>query len=395
MFKKKLNIIGEIDIDKEFDIIFSKDHKFLITNVIGDRHYFEMTGEIMYYALKEYEQNNGISQIEKKRKIVDALLNRKYFCGGAFYHKSFNGEKDTQLRATSAVIRTLLASEKDGFKIDKVFKEVCEHHFSFYFRWKDGIWFCHDSSELDGKTPTSHLKTKAWGKESRNTVTLNTHLDSLTSLLMAINAKDIGFYKKYKDIANKGVVAINTVLETTNKKTIVNTFLQNIDAYLFNKYLKKITSKNKFNVLYQKIVHPFLFKILSPTLFFSNGFIGRDLSVANIHVDYLVVNVTDFLRLLVTYDSLDKKTKENLGELNRVGILAIVTKAINLIETNRFLKRYIYSQEIQLTWYAEIHYLFSFYSSKYKVIVKELTESNLYNLETTSFVENFNAKQNN
>jgi predicted membrane protein len=149
-------------------------------------------------------------------------------------------------------------------------------------------------------------------------------------------------------------------------------------------------SRNKENLLskfYQKIIHPTFFKIISPTVFFKNGFIARDLAVLNIHVDYLTVNITDFLRLLIVYDKVTQKSLNRLRKLDRESILDKVSSAIDLIETNKNLKSYILASDLQSSWYAELHYLYSFYDSKYKNIVKEIEQSNLYNLRTTSFAD--------
>jgi hypothetical protein len=391
---KKLNNIGRLNIENEFERIFCNKKGFLMRNNLIDGHYFEMTGEFMYYALKELEEVTGISQLDRKEKIVRALQNRKREGNGVFFHKSFVGENDTQLRSTSAVIRTFLEARKDGFIVDQDILEVVNHHYSYYFEWNTGIWFCHDTSELKGKTPLFHLKTKVYNKSNKNTVTLNTHLDSLTTLLMVINS-GVNCKVDLLTLASKAINSLNNLFEFDKNKKYVNMVLQKVDNMLFNKYLISLPKKqeNLFSKFYQKIIHPLFFKIISPTIFFNNGFIGRDLAVCNIHVDYLTVNITDFLRLLVVYDKVAQKEQSELMKLDRESVLDKISKAIDLIETNKNLKTYIMGNDLQSAWFAEMHYLFSFYSSKYKVIVNELLESNLYNLETTSFVVDFKAKQ--
>ena len=386
-FEKNLNLIGKVDLELEFCKIFSKNNLFLITNVISEESYFEMTGESMYYALKEYEKEYGKSQYNRKKQIVNAIISRKKFCGGVLYHNSFKGGKDTQLRSTSAAIRTLLTAEKDGFYFEKDLNEIIEHHFSYYFVWDEGVWFCHDTSEKEGDTPKSHLKTSTWGKEKRNTVTLNTHLDSLTSLLLVLQEKP-NYKEKYIDIARKGIISITKVLTTKNKKNAFNSVLQKIDNYIFKRYLKKLDNENVFWKVYQKIVHPLFFKVLSPTLFFKNGYIGRDLSIANIHVDYLLVNITDFLRLLVVYERLSLELKKKLAvKLNKKDLLKILEKAMVLVHENNNLKKYIETNNLQKAWYAESLYLYSHFSPKYNKELKVIVDSGLFNLETTAFAE--------
>ncbi len=391
---KKLNNIGRLDIENDFEKIFCHKNGFLMSNVLIEGHYFEMTGEFTYYGLKEYEQFSGASQLGKKEKIVRALQNRKNHGGGYFFHNSFIGEKDTQLRSTSAVIRTLLEAKKDGFDVVNDIQDVVKHHYSYFFEWNEGIWFCHDTSELEGQVPLSHLKTSAYQKSKRNTVTLNTHLDSLTTLLMVMHS-DIERQVDLLNKANKAIHSLNKLFDFEKNKSFVNKLFQKWDNVFFNQYLS-LLSKNKehlFSKLYQKIIHPVIFKLISPTVFFRNGFIGRDLSVCNIHVDYLTVNITDFLRLLVVYDRIIREEELNLIQLDRESILEKVSIAIDLIETNNDLKTYIVSDDLQSAWYAELHYLYSFYDSKYNNTVKDIVESNLYNLQTTSFVEMLNDKE--
>ncbi|MCG7502562.1 hypothetical protein MHM83_11835 [Tenacibaculum sp. Mcav3-52] len=391
-FNKVLNIIGEIDVCCEFENIFSKNEGFLVTNVISEEYFFEMTGESMYYALKEYEVDSGINQKEKKRKIVKAIIKRKEYCGGILYHNSFKGGKDTQLRSTSAAIRTLLAGQKDGICFKKDLEEVVNHHFSYFFKWGNGIWFCHDTSEKEGKTPISHIKTKYWRKEKRNTLTLNTHIDSLTTLLLLL--RDDSTYidnVQYINKAKKAIISINKIFETINRKSKVNLFLQNVDNYLFEHYLRKVENKNIFYLMYQKIIHPLFFKVVSPTLFFKNGYIGRDLAIPDIHIDYLLVNIADFLRLLVVYDSLSEKKKEKINvDLNKEKLLKVVNKAIDLIHKSTNFQNYINKHDVQKAWYAEVLYLSSFYNNKYLEQLKAIKESSLYNLETTVFAESIN-----
>lgn len=385
---KILNNIGKLDVENEFEKIFCGREGFLISNVLIDGHYFEMCGEFMYYALKESEQIFGISHQHRKDKIVLALQARKNHGNGVFFHKSFTAGNDTQLRSTSSVIRTLLEAKKDGFLVEQDILETLKYHFSYYFGWNDGIWFCHDTSELKGQVPLSHLKSGAYGKDRRNTATLNTHLDSLTTLLMVINSNSSDFIDYLSNI-DKAINSVNNLFEFEKNKSFINKVFQKWDNIFFERYLLNL-SDNKiglFSKTYQKVLHPFFLKLISPTLFFKNGFIGRDLAICNIHVDYLTVNITDFLRLLVVYDYVVQEGKLNLIRLDRESILEKVTKAIDLIEGNNHLKKYIMNNDLQSAWYAEFHYLYSFFNNNYKKIVDDLEMSNIYNLKTTSFAE--------
>jgi hypothetical protein len=87
------------------------------------------------------------------------------------------------------------------------------------------------------------------------------------------------------------------------------------------------------------------------------------------------------------YDRIIQKGELNLIQLDRESILDKVSRAIDLIETNKHLKYYIINNDLQSAWYAELHYLYSSYDAKYLDIVKQLEKSKIYNLTTTSFAE--------
>lgn len=85
------------------------------------------------------------------------------------------------------------------------------------------------------------------GKSWRNTLTLNTHIDSLNTLLL------LKFYRKEYLLnfdldywINKGLISINQLLGLTNKGKIMNK-LQEIDNYCLNLFLKE--QHNSFGLI--------------------------------------------------------------------------------------------------------------------------------------------------
>ena len=143
-----------------------------------------MSGESVYYALQEFEGDYGIDVLSHKKRIVDAIISRLEFGHGRLLHKGFTGEDSSQFRSTNSALRTLLTAEKDGFEVDKSISSIANHQYSYFFSWKKGVWFCHDTCEMEGKVPWTHIKLWQCGKSVRNSLTLNTHLDSLNTLLL-------------------------------------------------------------------------------------------------------------------------------------------------------------------------------------------------------------------
>src|SRR5690606_16828385 len=132
--------------------------------------------------------------------------------------------------------------------------------------------------------------------------TLNTHFDSMTTLGLVLNANILKDNNLYIELYEKGLSAIDKILNNEKSTDLVDNFMQSIDNFFLKRAFKN--SQNVIDKFYSRIFHPVCFKIMKPTIFFRNGFIGRDLAVMNIHVDYLIVNIVDILRFLKGYYSI-------------------------------------------------------------------------------------------
>lgn len=153
----------------------------------------------------------------------------------------------------------------------------------------------------------------------------------------------------------------------------MNALLQRIHDSL----LKNVFSKSESILLkiYTKRIHPFIFKFLSPTIFFKKGFIGRDLSGLSISIDYFTVNIVDMLRFLYVYDNINFDIDVCL---ERNALLKVIDDAINLIEKNSYILKYIFNDDVQIAWYIEMHILYANYSSKYKHLTDKIKLSDKY-----------------
>lgn len=369
-----LNIIGRIDIDTEFDRIFDINKKFLITPSLGSNHYFEMSGESMYNCLLNEEIINNKDYGHLKKEIINALLNRRNACNGFYLHKSLKGnDTDTQLRSTSSIIRTLLLGYRDNLIDRSIIEDVIYKHFQYYLDWGEGVWFCHDTSEYNNSGPKTHIKVDYLSKDSRNTVTLNTHFDSMTTLGIVLNENIIEDNEDLINLYNRGLKSINKVLEKEKQTDKIDSLFQKIDKIYVNKLFN--SNRTYIDKLYSRILHPIMFKILKPTLFFKNGFIGRDLAVMNIHVDYLLVNIVDILRFLKSYNHIGKKTSNILKQ----DLINIVHNAVDLVHNAKGILNYIQSDDLQKAWYVEMLYLYQDYSDKYIDAFLIYKKENLYN----------------
>lgn len=388
-----LLLIGDIYFPEEFEQIFTLDGKFLITRSLGSDWCFEMSGESMFYALCEMEKFQEKCFYDYKLRIIEAIDRRIIWGDGKLLHRSFTENYDMQFRSTNSALRTLLYASENGFDTDKNIGIIANEQFKYFFEWKEGLWFCHDSSEYGGKTPFSHVRSKVAGKVWRNTLTLNTHIDSLNTLLLLKYYQKENFLNFDLDCwIKKGLISINQLLALTNEGKIANR-LQKIDNYCLNLFLKKQHDSFGINYIYERIVHPIVFKFVFPTIFFNTGFIARDLSVLNRHIDYQLVNITDFARLLNLCKNVEKaRAITNILRYN--DIMDKLERAIAFVNNNKFLLKYIQSNDLQRAWYAEMYYAMANIDSKYVRIAKKLYSEHLYCSESPFYKMDFIHEKN-
>lgn len=342
--------IGAIEVPYDIKKIFSLDGKFLISPTLGQDYFFEMSGESMYYALVDIEKTHGLDMSVYKKRIIDAVLERIHYCNGKLYHNNLTGSGlDTQLRSSSSAIRILIEAIKDGFDNYVTLSNLINYHFQFLFQWSNGIWFCHDTSEYYGRGPKSHIKTRILKKTPNNTLTLNTHFDSLSTLLLLTQYKnrlDLNF-----SIDQYIYYAFNSMrflLSSTHSKSHINVYLQKIDCKLLN---YNIVRNNLFSKVYERIIHPVLFKIFSPTIFFNNGFIGRDFAVLNRHLDYHIVNLVDIARVLCLLK--DYEYWVNYYDVYN-SYIHVLEEGVNLGKQVPNFNKYILRGELNIAWICEL-----------------------------------------
>ena len=148
---------------------------------------------------------------------------------------------------------------------------------------------------------------------------------------------------------------------------------------LFDYKLKIIDAiDRRIDCVYEKIIHPLVFKFIFPTVFFNDGFIARDLSVLNRHVDYQLVNIVDFARLLNLYKKIGETRVFTTTVLSLDAIVDKLDQAISFVENNKLLLEYVISNDLQKAWYAEMYYTMSNINLKYKEKAQSLYSDQLY-----------------
>ena len=343
---------GKIEFPKDFSKIFSSDGKYLISRFYGMDYYFEMSGESMYSAIKGLEKETGLDYSEYRGRIVKAIIDRMESCNGILSHKSLvPGKIDTQLRATNSALRVLIQAYLDGYGVLKELEQLLPYHFQFYMEWGGGVWFCHDQSEYEKEIRKCQLKTTVWDKEKYNTLTLNTHLDSLNTLLILIKNKNqisIGDYEIYENLLYKGVTALNTLIKKDTNGIILSA-LQHLDKRFYLLHKKNNPIFHFIVRAFDRFVHPFFFKNITPVFFFNYGYIARDLAVKSRHMDYLPTNIADLLRF---YSLLERDIVISKA-INLERLKTIIDKAVSLL----FELDSLYLSENDQAWKCEIKIL--------------------------------------
>lgn len=345
--------VGNINVPDEIDKIFSSDGKFLISPTLDKDYFFEMSGEAMYYAIKHIENASGGNLYAYKKRIVDAIVSRMNSCDGILVHKGLSEkENDTQLRAMNAAIRVMIVSIADGFEVKNYISQLANYHFQFYLQWMKGIWFCHDTSEYNMQEPVTYLKTKVLKTSKENTLTLNTHFDSLSTLMLLEQYDemlDLSF--SINTLLTDALISLTQLLKIDQNHSRINDKLQALDCKILRRNLK---TQDRFSLLYERLIHPLIFKFFSPTIFFKYGFIARDMAILDRHLDYHIVNMVDISRFLCML----KKTSiingyQELFESFKL----LLTKAVNIVDSVPEYRNKVIDNDLSIAWLCELSLL--------------------------------------
>lgn len=158
-----------------------------------------------------------------------------------------------------------------------------------------GLWFYHDSLEICDRTisdyPMKTLKTRIFGKSTHNTLTLNTHIDTLITLFDV--KKTLNTTKFDREIED-GIAALDYVLKYNNFEFFL--YPVAILQFMFFRY----DSDRLYFILKQIAV---ITKKILPSFTLPNGYVERELALKNFAFNYHVFNIWDFCKLERYYSS--------------------------------------------------------------------------------------------
>lgn len=239
---------------------------------------------------------------EKKRETIDLLINRisenKSNESLFFEHNAWN-RQEVHCRFISAMIRVFTYQEvKDRFSLEGIDIDVIiDSHLKYSDRLKNGTWYLHDSIEYNRELyPHKYILSDKLGSDKHNMLILNTHVDTLVTLL-TINDK------KYKSQIEEGLIALAYFFDCIDEPSKVFNF---IDETFRNILLRCLSYNSNFFLRYIGYsVKYFYYRNIrllikkKKNLFnFKSGYLERDLCLAGDGVIYHLVNTWDLCKLL-------------------------------------------------------------------------------------------------
>jgi len=152
----------------------------------------EMDAYSSYLAAKAHERAGLGAFREVRAALVRGIENRRQKCAGFWEHGAWTDlEGEIHLRFTAAAIRLLAEAHLDGLYPDTDALLNClRRHLAYADQLTIGTWFLHDSFETDALGPLAPEKpvaARAWGASEYNCLVLNTHVDTLTTIICVLD----------------------------------------------------------------------------------------------------------------------------------------------------------------------------------------------------------------
>ena len=275
----------------------------------------EMDAYSVYLALKALERTRGYNLHAEKRAIVKAALSRMRSCKTVWSHGAWTGSEDEiHMRFTAAAVRLLVEATSDALVDNpEVVVWALKHHLRYAEPLDRGLWFLHDTFELNDAVlphPQKPRFNRAWGSGPRNCLVLNTHVDTLSTIMHVIQrvplrTEDRDYFTRQLEAgleAMELVLAPNSVV-SWRAFTLLDSLMREI---LFSTFgASRGTLRYRIaKVLRRAIIGAYFplrrrFRCQMPAFSFSDGYLERDISLKGRGFEYHVVNAFDLVRLVL------------------------------------------------------------------------------------------------
>lgn len=308
----------------------------------------EMDAYYLYLALRVLEILSGRDYSQQRTRIIDALIKRLQTCNGLWWHGKWTGsDKEIHLRFTSSAIRLLVEAYLDGIINDtKLIIDTLKRHLHYSEPIKYGTWFYHDSlesPEVEIKYPFKFYRNNVWNSSSKNLLILNTHIDTLITILYLLNSiseLSSSDRKFFKHTAEQGLNALEAVLNPPGN--FFKKVFEFIDHHFREVIFRRINSEWVFDKWILSLMGPYylnlrpFFKKTFPLFCFYDGYLERDISLRSYSFDYHIVNLWDIAKLsLLLKKQGSKKRSSLIKTLN-----CILERGINYVINSAY-KNYV------------------------------------------------------
>jgi len=303
----RVSIVGSFqsaDLPGELD-------QFFRDGVLVDRRNgtpMEMDAYSLYLGLKAIEARSGADLDQQRRRLVEAVLSRLRAKDGFWAHGAWTGkDNEVHMRFTAAAIRLLVEAQRDGLPpLPETIVGALKKHLSYSERLPSGVWFYHDSLEVPGLSDHYRNANRfhAWGGSRENCLVLNTHLDTIATVLHVLDHVEMSEQDRAWFVAqvNQGLASLAMVLD--DKPSLLWAVLGPIDALvrmiLFRTMLRFPKLGGKLNRVASKTYYRarLFLKQRSPRFALFDGYIERDIGLGGTAFEYHLVNIYDLARFL-------------------------------------------------------------------------------------------------
>lgn len=310
----------------------------------------------LYNGLKVLECCSTRCYHRLKLAIVDEVIERRRSKGGFWKHNEWTNEKEeVHLRFSSSAIRLLVDASVDGLVPQSEVMEPLKTHLAFgEYLSRDSYWFFHDSfespsSECDFYRHRS-VPNRHFGSSVRNQLVLNSHVDTLTTILHVLYWLDDLNEQEKRELGKyleEGLNALSRVLESTGNLweylfSILDPWarrrhfsnydhtrykyrpVQTLDIAHPRKVLRRCGKRLRRMIpseFYFAYARPHL-KSKSGLLVHNDGFLDRDLCIRGKPAAYHIINIRDLSRLAhyLELQGMRPDLAEQLWSLSRAGL---------------------------------------------------------------------------
>ncbi|MDE2181437.1 MAG: hypothetical protein KGJ78_00295 [Alphaproteobacteria bacterium] len=296
----------------------------------------EMDAYSVYMALKALEIAYGVDFAAEKEVLAQSVVRR--MTAPAWSHGAWTGSPhEIHMRFIAAGIRLMVEAHGDGLLRDAgVILRAVERLLAYSEPLERGRWYLHDSLEMpkiELPHPHKRLPNRAWGSSEANCLVLNTHLDTLSTVIHVLRRIPLSTEIKYSLIlrVEEGLAALELVL-SHNESPLWRRFSRvdvEVRKRLFHTYGHRPQWSLGARLLRRGIRDGYFpvrqhIRSAAPGFVHPDGYLERDISLRGRGFEYHVVNAFDLIRLV-----LEAEAELILSSSLKARCEALVDAAIN------------------------------------------------------------------